>query len=206
MVFQRVEQMLEDTCPRHGRKALILLSFLMGLVLGTALLNMQSGLQQEDPAVSLAALPRTMQPARLQQPAARQFLQPVAASRSELLKGEVGRREALGAFAAVLSAAFAQSPALAARSENNANTPKTGEYQRNWGTTASSNGRRNPYTDIKVPEVGARPTELADSQYKIERKSYYVPPKTPADTSYELLSNGLKAVITEMEPGRGLKR
>lgn len=190
MVFQRVEQMLEDTCPRHGRKALILLSFLMGLVLGTALLNMQSGLQQEDPAVSMAALPRTMQTARSQQLAqpqrARQFLQPVAASRSG---EEIGRREALGAFAAVLSAALAPSASAA--------PPKS------WGVDASPNGRQNIYGDIaKIPKVGARPTAYVDGS-SIKMQSYYVPPKAPADTSYELLSNGLKpGKFTEMSNGK----
>lgn len=196
-MFHRIEQMLEETCPRHSRKALISLSFLMGLVVGTALLNVvqvETGAQR-DAAVELAAQPRAMQPARLQQltqpPKARQFLQPLAASRSEPeIDIVVGRREAAAAFAAVLSAAFAPQSANAAAFVDKRNK---------WGTAASSNGRRDIYA-VEAPKVGTRPTEEADTS-KIpspKEASKYTPPKEAADTSYELLKNNLKSQITEM--------
>jgi hypothetical protein len=160
--FAHVEQMLEDTFPRHSRKALALLSFITGLVLGTALLSLVAAPAiQTQPAVSLAQL--NMQPARAQQsmpqPKARHFMQPVVASVPDP-PALMGRREFAASFAGLFAAAAAL-PAQAVVSTKNYNSVKgkngePGDKPTKWGLEngVTSNGRRGIYGDVKIPSVG----------------------------------------------------
>jgi len=195
--------MFEPMSPRHGPKVLMFLSFLIGLGLGTVLVNFVQGNQQaaQDPTISLAGqqlmLPKRA-PQFKQAPMPNRFLSRVAAlpSSDDPAIKVITRRDAAAALAAALAAAT--SPAFAAgrqqAAEKNYNNLKGAEKPQTWGIDATSNGRRGIYGDIKVPEVGERPTDSKVND-NINGASFYKPrdPKLGSvDSGYELLKNGLK--------------
>jgi hypothetical protein len=183
----------------------MLLSFLIGLGLGTVLVNFVQGNQQaaQDPTISLAGQ-QLMLPKRAPQfkhaAMPRRFLSRVAAvpSSDDPAINVMKRRDAAAALAAALAAAVM--PAGAKISEKNYNTIKNAEKQATWGLENSkiSNGRRDIY-DLKAPVVGERPQGNQREGVKINDNtggaSFYKPgdPKMGnIDTKYDLLKNNFK--------------
>jgi len=177
----------------------MILSFLIGLGFGTVLVNFVQGNQQaaQDPTISLAGqqlmLPKRA-PQFTQAPMPRRFLSRIAAvpSSDDPAINVITRRDAAAALAAALAAATR--PAGAARSEKNYNSIKGAEKPQTWGIDTTSNGRRGIYGDVKIPEVGERPTDSKIND-NTGGASFYKPrdPKLGSvDSGYELLKNGLK--------------